>query len=81
MLFNCPHVTVPTTRPTTCDGYTVMADTEGYTAALGVTLPLAAMVIIVMAIILIIVVKQLKDARYTVILEPSSACCVTPPVY
>ena len=41
------------------------------------TLPLAAVVIIAMATILIIIGKQLKDARYTLILY---ACCFTPPV-
>ena len=65
----CPHVTVPTT-----------ATSDGCTVALVVTLPLAAIVIVALMTILVIIAKQLKDARYTVILEPSSACCVTPPV-
>ena len=68
MLFNCPYVTVPITRSAICDGYTT---------ALGVTLPIAAMVITAIATILIVIAKQLKDARYTLI---HSACCGTPPV-
>ena len=48
------------------------ADTDGRTIALAVLMPLTT--------VIIIVVKQLKDARYTLILEPVSACCDTPPV-
>ena len=56
------------------------ADNDRCAFALAVTLSFVAMVIIAMATILNIVTEQLKDARYTVILKPSSACCVTPPV-
>ena len=45
------------------------ADTDGCTVALVVTLPLAAIVIVAMATIPIIIAKQLKDARYTLILN------------
>ena len=40
------------------------------------TLPLAATVIVAMATILIVIVKQLKDARYSLILEQCSPRCV-----
>ena len=64
------HDIIPT-RPTTCGGCTV---------ALAVTLPLAATVIVALVTILFIIAKQLKDARYTLILGPGSACCITPPM-
>ena len=61
----------PTTRPATPGGCTI---------ALAVLMPLTTTVIVALVTILIIIAKKLKDARYTLILKPSSACSVTPPV-
>ena len=59
---------VAPTRPATPDGCTI---------ALAVVTPLTTTVIIALVTILIIIAKQLKDARYTLILKLYMLCYTT----